>query len=64
MTAGKMNCSTECPLDGTPGIKLGGLLNGWKRIRLPGGSTVRKEDQYRTSIEILRKIEYHRRRDY
>jgi hypothetical protein len=51
MTAGKMNCSTECPLDGTPRDTLNGLLNGLRRIRLPGGSTVRNEDQYRTRTE-------------
>jgi hypothetical protein len=45
-----MNCSTECPLDGTPRANLRGLLNGWRSIRLPGGSTVGNEDQYGTSI--------------
>jgi hypothetical protein len=36
MTARKMNCSTECPLDGTPRATLRGLLNSWREIRLPG----------------------------
>jgi hypothetical protein len=48
MTAEKMNCLTECPLDGTPRATLRGLVNGWERIRLRG-STVLNEDRKRTS---------------
>jgi hypothetical protein len=62
----KMNCSTDCPLDGTPRSILRGLLEDYRtskdssarrqyrpvRIRLlVQYSTVRNEDRYRTSID-------------
>jgi hypothetical protein len=60
MTTSKMNCSIQCPLDGTPRATLRGLLNGWRSIRLPGlSSTVQneyrtREDLKKTDSEILR----------
>jgi hypothetical protein len=60
-----MNCSTECPLDGTPRATLRGLLEvcrnskdsparmqySTERNRLPGGSTVPVRIRLRDSTE-------------
>jgi hypothetical protein len=46
MTATKINCSTECPLDGMRRTTLRGLLEDYGRVRflLPGGSAVQGKD--------------------
>jgi hypothetical protein len=37
MIAGKMNCSTECSLDGTPRAALLGLLEDYRTVISCGG---------------------------